>query len=68
MAQVFGVLLILASLLVGYDAYKAWQGIHALQALGEFMSAFTESAEQDALFQSFFAVVMFVFGVTLLDD
>lgn len=68
MTQVFGVLLILASLLVGYDAYKAWQGIHALQALGEFMSTFTESAEQDALFQTIFAIVMFAFGVTLLDD
>lgn len=68
MKQVFGVLLILVALLIFYDAFKAWQGLHQFEFLADLMSMGGGTPKQDAIFQGIFAIVTFAFGVVLVDD
>ena len=65
MKQIFGVILVLLALVVGYDVFKAWQNMETLELLAELTG---DTPKQDAIFQSILMVVIFAFGVTLIDD
>jgi hypothetical protein len=65
MKRIFGVILILVALVVGYDVFKAWQNMETLELLASITG---DTPKQDAIFQSILTVVIFAFGVALVDD
>ena len=68
MKQIFGAILIIGALVVGYDAFKEWQAVEKLGALAGLSEALGGPSKQDAVVKGVISLVALVIGLAFMDD
>lgn len=67
MKQIFGAILILGALVMGYAAFRDYQALSDLGGFGDLIGALGGPSKQDAIVKGVISVVALVLGLVFLD-
>ncbi len=67
MKQIFGAILILGALAMGYAAFRDYQLLNDMGGLGDLIGAIGGPSKQDAIVKGVISVVALVIGIGFLD-
>lgn len=67
MKQIFGAILILGALAMGYAAFRDYQALNSLGGFGDIIGALGGPTKQDAIVKGVISVVALVIGIGFLD-